>query len=248
MLLSLEDLPQKVQYVIIDSDHVDGTNNVFSVNFGMESNIHFEGLTRVIGLSVVDFYITQVGESTSTNNTNVAKYVDIISDNVPKIAQLLDERNGQVLARVPLERHFGGNDGTVLRDKQFRSFHRKNMLFNPINIKRMDFKINEMQDDGDYVPLQPNARWHMVLEIVTINVKQKPKDPNARILEALYTLMTKLDALNANVSKLPDKDEKGKDKKLPFGALVGLMAAAFAVYAVWTSRSNARAAMQVPQY
>jgi hypothetical protein len=247
MLLSLEDLPQKIQYVIVDSEYVDGSNNAFSVNFDMKSNIHFEGMSRVIGLSVADFYITQVGENTSTNNTNVAKYVDIISDTVPKIAQLLDERNGMVLARVPLERHFGGSSGLVLRDKQFKQFNRKKTLFNPINIKKMNFQINEMQDDGDYVPLQPDARWHMVLEVTTINVKQKPKDPNARILEALYTLMTKLDALNASVSRLPDKEEEERaNRKLPFGALVAVLAALFVGYAMWVSKSNARVAPMAP--
>ena len=151
---------------------MDGSNNAFSVNFDMKSNIHFEGMSRVIGLSVADFY--PLGENTSTNNTNVAKYVDIISDTVPKIAQLLDERNGMVLARVP--QTFWGSR-LVLRDKQFKQFNRKKTLFNPINIKKMNFQINEMQDDGDYVPLQPDARWHMVLEVTTINVKQKPRIP-----------------------------------------------------------------------
>ena len=87
----------------------------------------------------------------------------------------------------------------------------------------------------------------MVLEVTTSNVKQKPKDPNARILEALYTLMTKLDALNASVSRLPDKEEEERaNRKLPFGALVAVLAALFVGYAMWVSKSNARVAPVAP--
>jgi hypothetical protein len=94
---------------------VNGTNNVFSLDLTLESNTHVEDMGRVLGVKLVDFYITQVGENTSNLNTNVAKFVDIVCPDVPKVAQLLDERHGQIIrARIPLERHFTGSNGVVL--------------------------------------------------------------------------------------------------------------------------------------
>ena len=62
--MSPEDIPKRVQYVIIDSNFVNGTNNVFSLDLTLESNTHVEDMGRVLGVKLVDFYITQVGENT----------------------------------------------------------------------------------------------------------------------------------------------------------------------------------------
>jgi hypothetical protein len=163
--MSLDDIPKKVQYVILDSNFVNGTNNTFSLDLTLKSNTHVEDMGRVMGIKMVDFYITQIGENNSNLNTNVAKFVDIVCPDVPKVAQILDERHGQVFARVPLERHFTGSNGIVIRDKQAKLFNRTQHYFNPISIKKLDFKIFEQQDDGDYVSLQPDAKWYMVLEM-----------------------------------------------------------------------------------
>jgi len=71
-----------------------------------------------------------------------------------------------------------------------------------ISIKKLDFKIFEQQDDGDYVSLQPDAKWYMVLEITTVNVKEKPKDRELQILQALEKLLKKIDTLNQNSSEV----------------------------------------------
>src|SRR6056300_720498 len=168
--MSLDDIPKKVQYVVLDSHFVNGTNNSFSLDLTLESNTHVEDMSRVLGIKMVDFYVTQIGENSSNLNTNIAKFVDIVCPEIPKVAQMLDERHGQVLARVPLERHFGGASGIVLRDKQWRSFQRNQNYFNPISIKKLNFKIYEQQDDGDYLLLQPDAKWYMILEITTVKV------------------------------------------------------------------------------
>jgi hypothetical protein len=73
---------------------------------------------------MVDFYITQVGGSDDTD-TNIAKFIDIVCPEVPKVAQMLDERHGQVLARVPLERHFSGSTAGIVRDKQWQGAFRE---------------------------------------------------------------------------------------------------------------------------
>ena len=99
--MSLDDIPKKVQYVILDSNFVDGTNNTFSLDLNLKSNTHVEDMSRVLGIKMVDFYITQVGENNSGSNTNVAKYIDVVCPEIPKVAQILDERHGQIFKRVP---------------------------------------------------------------------------------------------------------------------------------------------------
>ena len=224
-MVSLQDLPKKIQYIIIDSEYVKGTNNTFSVDLTLESNLHVEEMSQVCGVKPVDFYITQIGENDLTGNTNVAKYVDIICPDIPKRGQILDERNGQILARVPLERSFTGSNDFVMRDKQWKAFQRQTNLFNPISIQKLHFNIYESQGDQDYALLQPDASWYMVLEITTIDVKEKPVNKEVQILEVLHKLIGKIDDLNVNVKKLPDKEdiekmEIEKKKKYPLRYLV----------------------------
>ena len=237
--MSLEDIPKKVQYVIVDSNFVNGSNNVFSLDLTLESNTHVEDMGRVLGVKMVDFYITQVGENNSNLNTNVAKFIDIVCPDIPKSAQLLDERHGQIMARIPLERHFTGSNGVVLRDKQAKLFNRHQNYFNPISLKKLDFKIYEQQDDGDYVTLQPDAKWFMVLEITTVNVKEKPKNRELQILQALEKLLKKIDTLNHNVQKLPDKPPEQNPKKFSFGLLVALLATLLGGFIWWVNKSSA---------
>jgi hypothetical protein len=237
--MSLDDIPKKVQYVILDSNFVNGTNNTFSLDLTLKSNTHVEDMGRVLGVKMVDFYITQVGENDSNLNTNVAKFVDIVCPDIPKPAQILDERHGQVFARVPLERHFAGSNGIVLRDKQWKSFNRHQNYFNPISIKKLDFKIYEQQDDGDYSLLQPDAKWYMILEITTVNVKEKPKDRELQILQALQKLLKKIDTLNENVQKLPDKPPEENPKKYSFGLLVAILVSLFGGFIWWVNKSSA---------
>jgi len=236
--MSPEDIPKKVQYVLLDSTFVNGTNNTFSLDLTLESNTHVEDIGRVMGIKMVDFYITQIGENSSNLSTDIAKFVDIICPDIPKVAQILDERHGQVLARVPLERHFSGSNGIILRDKQWKSFHRQSNYFNPISIKKLNFEIFEQQDDGDYVKLQPDAKWYMVLEITTVNVKEKPKDRELQILQALEKLLKKIDTLNHNVQKLPDKPLEEKPKKYSFGILVAILASLLGSLIWWTNKGS----------
>lgn len=238
MPVSLDDIPKKVQYVVLDSHFVNGTNNSFSLDLTLESNTHVEDMSRVLGIKMVDFYVTQIGENSSNLNTNIAKFVDIVCPEIPKVAQMLDERHGQILARVPLERHFSGSNDVVLRDKQWKSFNRQTNYFNPISIKKLTFNIYEQQDDGDYLPLQPNASWYMVLEITTVNVKEKPKDRELQILEALQKLLGKIDTLNRNVEKLPEKPPEDAKPKYPFGLLVFILMLIFGGFVWWVNRSG----------
>lgn len=212
MVVSLQDVPKKVQYITVDSQYVKGSNNTFTVDISLESNIHIEEMNKVIGIKMVDFYVTQVGQSDATGNTNVAKYIDVVCPDVPKVAQMLDERKGQILARVPLERSFTGSASFIMRDKQWKSFNRQTNYFNPISIQKLHFNLYESQGDGDYELLQPSVSFYMVLEVTTIDVKEKPVNKDVQILEALHTLISKIETLNENVKRLPDKEEPKKKK------------------------------------
>lgn len=219
MVVSLQDVPKKVQYITVDSQYVKGSNNTFTVDISLESNIHIEEMNKVIGIKMVDFYVTQVGQSDATGNTNVAKYIDVVCPDVPKVAQMLDERKGQILARVPLERSFTGSTSFIMRDKQWKSFNRQTNYFNPISIQKLHFNLFESQGDGDYELLQPSVSFYMVLEVTTIDVKEKPVNKEVQILEALHTLIGKIDELNKNVRKLPEKEPE-KKKKFSFNYIL----------------------------
>ena len=119
---------KRVQYITVDSEFVTGSNNVFSVNFGTSttsvatansttssvshsSNIFVQEMRNVIGLKLVDFYVTQVGTfevgnvvtdsegnvvTTSNTNTLAVKYIDILCPDLPDTAQILDERKSKI--------------------------------------------------------------------------------------------------------------------------------------------------------
>ena len=235
--MSLDDVPKKVQYIVLDSNFVNGTNNTFSLDLTLKSNTHVEDMSRVLGIKIADFYITQIGDSGASGSTNIAKFVDIVCPEIPKVAQILDERHGQILARVPLERHFSGSNNAILRDKQWRRFNQQTNYFNPISIKKLNFTINEQQDDGDYVTLQPDAKWYMILEITTVNVKEKPKNKEILILQALEKLTRKIDMLNLNVEKLPDKPPDENPKKYSFGLLVAILVSIIGGFIWWVNKS-----------
>ena len=111
-----------------------------------------------------------------------------------------------------------------IRDR-WKAFPRQTNLFNPISLQKLHFEINELQGDSDYKTLQPDASWYMILEVTTIDVKEKPVNREVQMLEALHKLIGKIEDLNVNVKKLPDKEdiekmEKEKKKKYPLRYLI----------------------------
>lgn len=235
MVVSLQDVPKKVQYITVDSQYVTGSNNTFTVDISLESNIHIEEMNKVIGIKMVDFYVTQVGQSDASGNTNVAKYIDVVCPDVPKVAQMLDERKGQILARVPLERSFTGSNDFIMRDKQWKSFNRHTAYFNPISIQKLHFNMYESQGDGDYELLQPSVSFYMVLEVTTVDVKEKPINKDVQILEALRELIGKIDELNRNVRKLPEKEPE-KKKKFSFNYILLALATLVGGYVFYVNK------------
>lgn len=79
----------------------------------------------------------------------------------------------------------------------------------------------------------------MVLEITTVNVKEKPKDRELQILRALEKLLKKIDTLNENVRKLPDKPPEENPKKYSFGLLVLLLVTLLSGFIWWVNKTSA---------
>lgn len=248
MTTSLQDIPKKIQYIVVDSEYVNGSNNTFSLDLTLKSNTHVEDSSRVLGVKLVDFYITQVGDQTPNSDghpSDIAKYVDIICPDIPQRAQMLDERHGQIFARIPLERHYNHGSHTILRDKQWRSFRRQTNYFNPISIKKLNFKIYEHQDDGGYHTLQPDSKWYMILEVTSVDIKEKPVNKEAQILEALYALIGKIDLLHESVQRLPNKEEaeniliQTKRKKFSFNYIIIAFVTLLAGYIYYVNKVRA---------
>jgi hypothetical protein len=210
---------KKIQYITIDSEFISSTNvtiggysmggnNNFSINFGnsTSSNIFIQEMRNVIGLKIVDFYITQIASfelGTDSTSDNAVKYIDILCPDIPDSGQILDERKSRIFARVPLERDFSGTSNLIANDKQWKSFNRKTNYFNPLSIKQLNFQIWEMSGpanislsiNGTYRPLQPDASFYMILEVTTINndvVNLPSQDQTLKVVEAIESLETKL--------------------------------------------------------
>jgi len=238
--ISLDDLPKKTQYIIIDSTVANGTVNNFSVNLNLQSNVHLEDMTKVIGVRLVDFYFTQL-IGNGGGGAVYARYVDLICPEIPKKAQLLDETMGQIFNRIPLEYSHTANGNNYYKDVHETDFLNSRAInyFNPISLKKLTFKVNERLSDGTYRPLlrtSPQDAFYMVLEITTIDHKEKPKDRDVQILQALHTLIVKIDELNKNVVRIPtqqEKEEEQKKKKYPFAyflLILGFMIGLFVIY------------------
>jgi hypothetical protein len=226
--MDLQKVPKKVQYITVDSGFItSGVKNNFTINFGTDSNTFIQSIKDVIGIKLVDFYVTQVG----TNDDGVsdeAKYIDIVCPDIPTPAQILDERNGQVFARIAVERSFGGT-GLFLHDKQWKGSYRATCYFNPISIKSLNFKLYESQGDGDYLPLKNEASFYMVLEVTTIDHQAPPPPPtrsdtDEKLIQSLDRVCSKLEKLAA---------PPPPPKKFPFYYLLVGLIVALAAYFYW---------------
>ena len=213
---------RKIQYLVIDSDFVKGTNNNFTITFGITSNTFVQEMKDVIAIKLVDIYITQIGAS-DTGTGNAAKYVDVICRDIPTAGQMLSERTGEVFARVPLERNADGGSSYVVHDKEWKPYSHETRYFNPMALQGLHFEMYEYQGDGDYLPLQPGAEFYMVLEITTVDHKAPPEDKLVTVIENLETISEKLDKMTRLM--VLSRAQNEKKKKYPVKYLVAGLAA-----------------------
>lgn len=243
--MSLKELPKKIQYLNIDSNFAEGNSKGLIVNFGLTSNTFIEEMKDVIGFKLIDFYITQVGLDGDGTGTG-AKYVDIICDDIPNPAQLLDERNGRILARVPLERV---TSNVIIHDKQWRSWERNTNYFNPISIKKLKFKLFEYRGDGSYVNVPNVSHFYMTFEVSTIDREAKTPDRNFELLKSIDNLCEKIGNFSQKVEEKTKKVEEKETKKLPFSYLVLLIGTLIGIYMYINSHKPGTVAPNpIPQF
>ncbi len=224
-LTDLNDVPHKVQYITIDSVDVkpntgtepsNSRHTPMTLDLDLNSNIHFEGMTDVIGLKVVEAYFMQIGGQGNRDGP-VARLIDIVCPQIPTAAQMLTTR-GHILARCPLENN--AMKGDYAFDKQAKLITRKTNYFNPISIKRLDFSFYQLGGNDLYQGLVNSREWTITLEVTTIDTKEKPINKDQQMLQLLQKLLVKMDSLNQNVRRLPDNPPETQKKKYPFGLLV----------------------------
>ncbi len=227
--MDLDRWAKKTQYLTIDSDFVRGSNNAFSVYFGIESNVFLQEMRDVIGLKLVDFFASNI-------NSSVVKYFDIISNDIPLAAQILDERSGQVFARIMNERDFATDV-----DKHAKICSQKLNYFNPISIKQLAFKVNEGHVNGAYLPLNPWTQFHMVVEVTTLDYLNPPVDNNFKLINAIDNLVRKVDELIAKIPKPEDLKKKDKISSWYILVIVG------AIAGMWYWLTRPSSAGMIPQ-
>lgn len=174
------------QYISIDSRLLDNNNN-FVLNFmqpSPSSNIVLREIDSVIGLKIIDFYVSNATTSTLTS-TNI-QYIDVMCPSVPTVGQIRDQRNGVIFDRIFLER-----DENTIYSKTYKPFYRKDSLFNPISLSKIQFKIYNMKPTNTYELLDPNVAFTMTLEVTTLSPRHIEDE-----------LTTSIKALNKSISKI----------------------------------------------
>jgi hypothetical protein len=241
---------RKVQYLIIDSDFVQGTNNNFVVTFGITSNTFIQEMKDVVAIKLVDFYVTQVGVGGSGGHGDGAKYIDIVCKDIPTAGQMLSERTSEVFARVPLERDSDGGANYLVHDKEWKPYTNDTRYFNPMSIKSLHFQMFEYQGDGDYLPLHPGAEFYMVLELTTIDHKAPPEDKLVTVIENLESISEKLDNMT-RLMLLPPPEPPQKKYPVKYLVLIVVLVALLVYFIRRSYRTSSvpgqvRPGLQVP--
>ena len=208
---------KKIQYLIIDSNYVNGTNNTFSIEMAprKDSGTALADYKTVIGFKLVDFFVTQVGKNGDGQGTGV-KYLDIVCNDIPSQGQLINPRHGVILNRIPMER---SSSNIVVHDKQWKGWGRTTSYFSPIALDKLHFKIYESRGDGDYTLLRSTSEWTMTFEITSL-IHEIPqweheakKDP---LLEEVKKLSNKMNELIEHTKAItPAAVSTAPKKKIP---------------------------------
>lgn len=162
-------------------------NNNFVLDFmqpSPSSNIMPREIDSVIGLKIIDFYVSNATANTLTS-TGV-QYIDVLCPSVPSTAQINDQRNGLIFERIFMER-----DETTIYSKTYKPYYRKDALFNPIPLSKIQFRLYNMRPLNSYTTLDPDIAFSMTLEVVTLNPRHIEDE-----------LTTSIKALNKSISRI----------------------------------------------
>jgi len=186
-MLRVDSLPKTYQYITVDSRFVAPSKNAFTLDFGLTSNIIMREMDTVVGINLRDFYVTKVGD----DDEDSTKFIDVLCPQIPTVSQILDERNGRIFARIPIDR---STSNIIIYDKQWSSWTRHDNFFNPITINKLDFELYEQKGGtGPYQLLNPNTNFYMILEVVTINPEHMDDDPIDKLNRTIERLTKKIE-------------------------------------------------------
>lgn len=190
--MNLIEVPKKTQLISLDSRNVtSGDNSLCQFRFGLESNVFIEDFKDVIGISLVDFFITQ---NTAAGAT-LGRVVDVEIEEVPTRGQILDASLGKLFARVPLvsSSNFSVMGDGDVGDQWRGSYKTPVRYFNPISLDRITARISQVSETGVRTDIPSYAWWFMILEITTIDHETPKPD----------TLAIAIDNLSKNIMEMP---------------------------------------------
>lgn len=204
----MEDLkcaPKKTQLISLDSRNATtGTTDQCQFRFGLESNVFIESMKDVVGVRLLDFYITQTG-GTAGGTQNLAKIVDIELDEVPMRGQILDASLGRIFARVPLESSTNSSiqaSGEV--GEQWKGLcETPTRYFNPIALDRLTFRLTQV-GDAERAPVPCSAWWYMCLELTTLDHEAPKPDRLANAIDKLSRHIQEMPAPQIVMPKPPE--------------------------------------------
>jgi hypothetical protein len=231
----MEDLkcaPKKTQLISLDSRNAtSGTTDHCQFRFGLESNVFIESMKDVVGVRLLDFYITQTG-GTAGGTQNLAKIVDIEVDEIPVRGQMLDASLGRLFARVPLERSTNSSISTTgeVGEQWKGAYETPVRYFNPIPLDRLTFRMTQVGDtDRTAVPCY--AWWFMVLEVTTLDHEAPKPDRLALAIEDLSRYIRDMPPPQIVMPKPPESKIPVWKVAIPTVVVLG------GVYYIW-SRAN----------
>jgi len=215
----MENLPTKSQLISLDSSQItSGTNSdcVFDLR-AVESKYFLENFKDVVAIRLVDYHVSVLRGNVYTG----AYVIDIQIPEIPTKAQILDQDLGQVFARIPLDRVDSTTDAeTETRDQYWKQHHIQPQLnyFNPISLNKLSIKLTQMAGfSRDRYPLNANAGWFMILEVITLDHEAPKPKTNDNLHESIQELSRVLGGLVVPSGLVPS--EPGPNKKIPLWKL-----------------------------
>ena len=200
----MNNVPKSYQYISIDSRLLPN-NNTFTLNFMQpsfngsgsqdSSNIFLHEIDSIIGLKLIDFNVSNTN-STTLSSTGV-QTIDILCPTIPTKGQMSDNRHGFVFDKIFLDR-----DGSTIYHSTYHPNYRKDGLFNPIPLSKMEFNLYNTKDNGVYERLDPNVSFVMNLEFISIN-KIYIEDELITSIRSLNKAVNKLKAPSQQPQQYP---------------------------------------------
>jgi hypothetical protein len=231
----MEDLkctPKKTQLISLDSRNAtSGTVGNCQFRFGLDSNVFIESMKDVVGVRLLDFYITQPGGIRGGPIQPMGKIVDIQVEEIPVRGQMLDASLGRLFARVPLETSTNSSTNTTGEvGEQWKGVYKTPpRYFNPIPLDRLTFRLTQV-GDTQREDLPVSSWWYMCFEVTTLDHEAPKPDRLAMAIEDLSRYIREMPPPQIVTPKPPEP-------KIPlWKVLIPLLVVMGGGYYAWTHR------------